>query len=472
MWRWSRAEHCPTTWHSFGGCLTVMAFKTNKHLREIKSMPGWIKINCNAGTESTNQMGTYGNLKVWYIPDRIANIFSMHKLKKEYHITYDSWDEHYVVHTPKGEANFYKDKQGLPYIELNRPAGRKAAMMLLQTMQQEHVANMGVGVMHVQTVCGNYERHTKRDVLQAKEARRAQAMIGNPSKGDFESMVRGNLIKNCPIMTINITNARTIFGPDLASIRGKTVGQTPLPVVADYVAVPFSLVEQNKVVTMAAGVFFVDGMAFLITMSCRIKFITVEHVPVQTATNLSKHLTQVLQVYERAGFRVRTILTDGEFEKVRELIPRVECNMTAAKEHVSKAERIIRMVKERMRGLLGTLPFQHLPRHMKIEFIYFMVLWLNAFPVKNGISFVFSPRELLVQWRMDYSKHCRVLPGTYCKVHDEPSPLNTMMPRIHKAIAMGLAGNLQGTVKFFCLNTGQILKRQSFTALPCRYRFS
>jgi hypothetical protein len=135
---------------------------------------------------------------VWYIPDGIVNIFSMHELKKQYRITYNSWEGHYVVHTPKGEVNFYKYKQGLPYIELNGPAGRKAAVMLLQSMQQEHVANTGMEVMHVQTVHGNYEGHTKRDVLQAKEARRAQAMIGNPSKGDFKGMVSGNLIKTVP----------------------------------------------------------------------------------------------------------------------------------------------------------------------------------------------------------------------------------------------------------------------------------
>ncbi len=166
--------------------------------------------------------------------------------------------------------------------------------------------------------------------------------------------------------------------------------------VADYVAVLCLVVEQNKVVTMAADVFFVDGMAFLITVLRRIKFITAKHVPVQTVTSLSRHLTRVLQVYEHAGFRVRTILMDGEFEKVRDLILHIECNTTAAKEHVSEAEHTIWMVKEQTRGLLGTLPFQHLPRHMKIEFIYFMVLWLNAFPVKNGISSVFLPRELLV----------------------------------------------------------------------------
>jgi hypothetical protein len=41
-----------------------------------------------------------------------------------------------------------------------------------------------------------------------------------------------------------------------------------------------------------------------------------------------------------------------------------------------------------------------------------------------------------------------------------------MTPWTHEAIAMGLTGNLQGLVKFFCLNTGWILKQRSFTALP------
>jgi hypothetical protein len=134
-------------------------------------------------------MGTYRNLKVWYIPDGIANIFSMHELEKKYRITYDSWEGHYVVHTPKGEVNFHKDEQGLSYIELDGPTGCEAAMMLLQSMQQEHHVCTGVEVLHVQTVRGNYEGHTKRYVLQAKEARCAQAMIRNPSKGDFKGMV-------------------------------------------------------------------------------------------------------------------------------------------------------------------------------------------------------------------------------------------------------------------------------------------
>jgi hypothetical protein len=67
-------------------------------------------------------------------------------------------------------------------------------------------------------------------------------------------------------------------------------------------------------------------------------------------------------------------------------MPSIECNTTAAKEHVNKAERTIQMVKERTHGLLATLPFSRVPKRMKIEFVYFVILWLNAFPVKSGIS--------------------------------------------------------------------------------------
>jgi hypothetical protein len=37
-------------------------------------------------------------------------------------------------------------------------------------------------MMHMQMVRGNYEGYTKQEIMQAKQARKAQAMIGNPSK--------------------------------------------------------------------------------------------------------------------------------------------------------------------------------------------------------------------------------------------------------------------------------------------------
>jgi hypothetical protein len=72
------------------GCSTVTAFKNKRFLKEIQTVKGGIKINCNAGAVVTNKKGKFGWLNVWYLPDGIANIFSMHELEKMYRITYDS----------------------------------------------------------------------------------------------------------------------------------------------------------------------------------------------------------------------------------------------------------------------------------------------------------------------------------------------------------------------------------------------
>jgi hypothetical protein len=68
--------------------------------------------------------GTYGGLQVLNMPEGTANIFSMPELEKVYRITYDSWEGYYVVHTAHGEVRFYKDEQGLPYIDLTKSQTR------------------------------------------------------------------------------------------------------------------------------------------------------------------------------------------------------------------------------------------------------------------------------------------------------------------------------------------------------------
>jgi hypothetical protein len=92
------------------------------------------------------------------------------------------------------------------------------------------------------------------------------------------------------------------------------------------------------------------------------------------------------------------------------------------------------MIKEQMGGIVGMLPFKFIPGRLKMEFIYFVVLWLNAFPAKSGVSATYSPWEFLVRWKLDDKKHCQVLPGTYCKAHIEPVPSNTMIPCSHECI--------------------------------------
>jgi hypothetical protein len=54
----------------------------------------------------------------------------------------------------------------------------------------------------------------------------------------------------------------------------------------------------------------------------------------------------------------------GGFEKLKPMMPTIECNTTAVKEHVSEAEHTIRTLKERVCGLLAVQPFEHNPKRV------------------------------------------------------------------------------------------------------------
>jgi hypothetical protein len=51
---------------------------------DIHTVARGVKINCIAGNLKTNQQGEFRTMKVWYIPEGIANIFLMNELEKKY----------------------------------------------------------------------------------------------------------------------------------------------------------------------------------------------------------------------------------------------------------------------------------------------------------------------------------------------------------------------------------------------------
>ena len=127
-------------------CLTINAFKNPEYLSNIRKSDRPLRVNCNEGAVVADDVGTFGTLQVHNTPVGLANIFSMPELEKKYPITYDSWEGYYIVHNERGEVQFYKDEQGLPFIDLTK-------------------SNGNVVTMHVQTVCKNYKGYTKKEVF-------------------------------------------------------------------------------------------------------------------------------------------------------------------------------------------------------------------------------------------------------------------------------------------------------------------
>jgi hypothetical protein len=83
-------------------------------------------------------------------------------------------------------------------------------------------------------------------------------------------------------------------------------------------------------------------------------------------------------------------MMDIEFKKLRDLMPNVALNTTAAQEHMGEIERKIRVIKERTRGTISTLPYEMLPKLIVIKLMHFCVMWMNSFTVKLGVSEKYS----------------------------------------------------------------------------------
>jgi hypothetical protein len=161
-------------------------------------------------------------------------------------------------------------------------------------------------------------------------------MIGNPTEQEYVGMVGEKLITNCPVTVQDVHNANQFFGPDLANLRGKTTRKKLEHVRVDYVKIPQDFIKMHKYVTLVADVSFVNGLPLLVTSSRGISLITIELLLLRSAKCLALTLEQVIRVCGVAGFIVQVALMDMEFEKLKDVLPNITINTTAAREYVGE----------------------------------------------------------------------------------------------------------------------------------------
>jgi hypothetical protein len=119
----------------------------------------------------------------------------------------------------------------------------------------------------------------------------------------------------------------------------------PECVRVEIVQIPRDFVQLNKYVTLVADIMFVNGLLFLVTSSRGLSLVTIEYLPSRMAKRLIHTLQRVFRIYGTAGFVVQSAMMDMEFEKLRNMLPNVTLNTTAAREHVGEIKRKIRVIK-------------------------------------------------------------------------------------------------------------------------------
>ena len=138
----------------------------------------------------------------------------------------------------------------------------------------------------------------------------------------------------------------------------------------------------------------------------------------------------------------------------------IELDISGAGGHVSRVERRIRTIKERVRAHIShKLPYSLTA--LRIAMLVLFCVSRMKFQASRSRTDGPSPRELFSGRRVDAKLDFRAGYGEYaqCTV---PNTDNTMSARTDDCIVMLPTGNRTGTVKMLSLTTGRIVSRDQF----------
>jgi hypothetical protein len=295
------------------------------------------------------------------------------------------------------------------------------------------------------------------------------------SEQDIIAMLNGNVIKNCPLTADDVRIFFRIYGGLEGAIKGKTTRKTPqvLNVEENTTSVPRSIKEENSQVVLSIDIFFIQGSPFFTSISRNLMFTTASTLKNRKKAKVYKAIQGVIGFYAMHDYYVKTVLADNEFGTLKEKLmneEEVDLNLGAPKQHIPEVERNIRVIKERLRAVINSMPYEYLPSNFKTELVLACVVTLNMIPRQASVSPAHSPWGLITGRSIDYNKHFRLAPGVFCMVHEENAPTNSMDQRALEAIAIGPCTSLYGSYRFLSLVSGRIIRRRDWTTMTITNR--
>ena len=161
-------------------------------------------------------------------------------------------------------------------------------------------------------------------------------------------------------------------------------------------------VEKN--IVLCADILFIDQKkSYLVTVSEKIDLTMVTNLVNKQSNTLKIALDDMIEKYHSSGFIVTHIKCDGEkgIEKLSNyfLSKNIVLNVASREQHVPIVERKIRLMKERMRAIITTLPY-NLPKLVLDHLVFHSVKSINILP-NNTLNNIISPTEIMTGRKLD-----------------------------------------------------------------------
>ena len=414
--------------------------------------------------------GDFGDIgKVYFSTESTANILSYAVMVDQGNsIRYDQPNDRFELRPTNSKKVYSFCRKKVPGSEGRFYCCNVKSMV--QKFATSYPVAKSIGDEHalIETERENMSKYTKREVEGAQKARGMLARMGFPPVSQaIEIATRG---VNFSVTARDFDIAQDIWGPDIASLKGKTKKHSS--VVAD-ISVGRTLVQQEQI--LSVDIMYVEGVPSLIGLATPLDLTMAASLLTlgsirgsRSVGNIRDAIQGFISTLASRNFVTKLIMSDGEGAigaiagDLNQL--GVEVDVSGAGGHVARIERKIQTVKERVRAHMShQLPFTLTTLGVAM-LVLFCVSRLN-FQVSGTGNRLESPRVAFSGRQVDASLDFRAAFGEYaqCTV---PNTDNTMSARTEDCIVMLPVGSRRGSVKMLSVKTGKLVTRDQFKLLP------
>lgn len=429
------------TWITLDSGAETSVFCNGDLLHDIhKGTP--VIVRTVTGSKSIEQYGWFGPIQVLYDPQSGANLLSQHDLE-EASTTVEFEPGVHWTSTLAGTGNtlsfvkFDVDEFGHPNkFYLHAPQVRCDSL----------------------TVRERESRFTRSEVEAAKGVRLLKLRMGGVSDADLIEFIRSGTAVGCPFTPADVRRAVEIYGPDIASLKGKTTDKGPSR--ATVIDLPDTGEQREQ--TLHADVFHIGGQAFILAVMRPLKYTFCSILEGKTSEDMTASIKAITAMVESKGFAVKKIEVDPE-RSLASMRGVGDVDVVGVGRHVPLAERQGRVVKERCRLVIHSLPFNLAARMVRF-LVLFVVTRLNSMPTAGSGSL--SSRERFTGKRLLFRRNFELGFGEFVEIPTNSPTANDMHERTMSAIALYPVGNDQGSWYFYSLGSCAVVQRSSWTVLP------